>query len=223
MSTHTKRITVIIIVLLAITSLFFYGVEQYIKQTNTAIISRLETAVQAQEVQLFSLAEVTRSNGADSMTDRFINDCKASERQRFDTLLDSLSNNISNTELIELNALFYKCGSFYADQKSIMAIKLSQEVEHLEILQNLQAAIIALPEEEIATLVTWKEIAEAELKTAEYFNTLVDLQGSIITDLLSGKRADSTELVTTLTEVNSVRGQMLVLSKQIEVNKAKLQ
>jgi hypothetical protein len=45
------------------------------------------------------------------------------------------------------------------------------------------------------------------------------LQGKIITELNAGKQATSPELTATLTEVNTVRGQMLILSNQIEVYK----
>lgn len=223
MPTATKRITLSIIVLIGVLIFSFYALETYIKKSNTEAITSINTAITKQELNLVALAELTRSNGADSITDRFITDCKALERQRFDTLLDALSKNISAGELSELNSLFYVCGSFYADRKSTMAIKLTSEVEDLETLHTILATITTLPEKNVSSAAIWNEIAEAELKTAEYFNTLVDLQGSIITDLLSGKRSDSPELIATLTEVNSVRGQMLVLSKQIEVSKQKLQ
>ena len=223
MPTATKRITIFLLVVLVGILFCFYSVQKYIKNSNSTTINQISLAVSEQEGVLKSLAELTRSNGADAVTDRFINDCKAVERIRFDTLLDSLSKNLSGNDLAEVNSLFFKCGSFYAHRKSIMAIKLSQEVDHLDTLYSVLATISAVPKEKSTTVATWKEIAEAELKIAEYFNTLVDLQGSIITDLLSGKRSDSSELVATLTEVNSVRGQMLVLSKQIEVSKGKLE
>ena len=223
MSTKTKRITLIIIALIVAMGIGMYSVDKYIAQAHSETITRLDLAIATQEIQLDTVAELARSNGADAITDRFVVDCKAVERQRFDTLLDLLSKNISQTELLELNSLLYKCGSYYADRKTSMAIKLAQEVEYLETLQTIQAAITSLPEASISTLAVWKEISEAELKAAEYFNTLVDLQGNIITELRAGKRSDSPELTATLTEVNSVRGQMLVLSKQIEVNKEKLQ
>ena len=223
MSTQTKRTTRIIIVLISIVVLCFYGVKQYIAKSNTETVDKLASAITAQEESLVNLAELTRSNGSDLLTSRLITDCKALDRQRFDTLLDLLSKIISRTELVELNELFFKCGSFYADRKSMMAIKLSQQVDQLETLLTIEAVITAPAKNRATHRAIWKEIAEAELKTAEYFNSLVDLQGSIIKDLLSGKLTDSPELVATITEVNVVRGQMLILSKQIEVNKAKLQ
>ena len=223
MPTATKRITIFLSVVIVGMVLCFYAVQKYVEKTNSTTINQISLAVSKQEVILKSLAELTRSNGADAVTDRFISDCKAVERIRFDTLLDSLSKNLSNSDLTEVNSLFFKCGSFYAHRKSIMAIKLSQEVDHLNTLHSILTSISSVPKENFTTVATWKEIAEAELKTAEYFNTLVDLQGNVITDLLSGKRSDSPELIATLTEVNSVRGQMLVLSKQIEVSKGKLE
>ncbi len=223
MPTATKRITLFIVLLIVVTIFCFYTVQKYIYNTNQETVNQISSAVSEQELSLKSLAELTRSNGADAVTDRFIADCKAVERIRFDTLLDALSKNISKGDLQEVNSLFFKCGSFYADRKSIMAIKLAQQVEHFDSLHTILATVTTVPSENLTTIATWIEIAEAELKTAEYFNTLVKLQGSIITDLLSGKRSDSPELVATLTEVNSVRGQMLILSKQIEVSKGKLE
>ena len=223
MLTQTKRISISIAALIVLLGIGFYSVGQYIERANKETVTRLESAITAQEIKLATVAELTRSNGADAITDRFVVDCKSASRQRFDTLLDLLSKTITQSELTELTSLFYVCGSYYADRKSIMAIKLAQEVEHLESLHTVQSAIAAVPERSLATLALWNEIAAAELKTAEYFNTLVDLQESIIADLKLGKKSDSSELNATLTEVNSVRGQMLVLSKQIEVNKQQLQ
>jgi len=70
-------------------------------------------------------------------------------------------------------------------------------------------------------LTAWRNLAEAEIKTAEFFNQLVVLQGTIISELIAGKSATSPSVVVTLNEVNAVRGQMTILSSQIEVEKAK--
>lgn len=223
MTTATKRISVFILIILTLTILCLYAVQNYVKNSNAKTIDSITMKVTEQKLKLAALATLTRSNGADSVTDRFVVDCNAMSRQRFDTLLDTLSKNISNQDLSELKSLFYSCGSFYADRKATMAIKLEQEVDHLHTLNAIMATVTTVSDKDLVSLSIWKEIAEAELKTAEYFNSLVALQGTIITDLLSGKRADSPELIATLTEVNSIRGQMVVLSKQIEVNKTKLE
>ena len=68
----------------------------------------------------------------------------------------------------------------------------------------------------------WQNIATAETKISTYFTELVDLQGTIITELQAGKTATSPELTTVLTEVSKVRGQMVVLSKQVEDYRAAL-
>ena len=219
----TRRVTISIILTLIITTIGIYSLKQYSAQANELAVARIDVAITEHLAVLATLAESTRSNSADSITNRFVVDCNAVNRQRFDTLLDSLSNTISSADLAELNTLFYSCGSFYADRRATMAIKLAQAVEYLAELIDIESSLITVPESRNTKLNAWKQLSEAELKTAEYFQTLVALQGKIISDLRSGKSSNAPEIIATLTEVNSVRGQMLVLSKQIEVNKLETQ
>ncbi len=223
MPTNTKRVTISMVLLVVITAVSMYALQEYIAHINKSALTRVDVAITKQQIILATLSESARSNGADTITNRFIVDCNAVERQRFDFLLDTLSKNILSNELTELNSLFFTCGSFYADRRAVMAIKLSQAVEYFAELIDIESSLTATSEHRTKILKAWKELSESELKTAEYFKKLVSLQGKIITDLRSGKSSDSPEISATLTEVQSVRGQMLVLSKQIEVNKQETQ
>lgn len=219
MKPNTNRITAILIIVIAVIIFVYFGMRYVVSQQNSATLSALELAVNNQQIVLLTLADLTRVNGADSSTERIIVDCGQIERQRFDTLLDSLSATINPTELTELDTLFYKCGGFYADRKSVMATRLVREVEVYEEYQTLRGVLRKNTEEENEQLVAWQALAEAELKTAESFNKLVQLQGAIISQLRTGKPSTSPEIVATLAEVSTVRGQMLMLSKQIEEHK----
>jgi hypothetical protein len=219
MKVETRRVTVALILAVILLISLYFIVRYIVDNQNRDTVAALDTRIFDQEKLLISLAEATRVNGADAATERIIVDCKADERQQFDKLLDLLSANISASQLTELNTLFYKCGSFYSDRKSVMATRLVREVEILSEYLTLRSVMSTVTDVESKKLESWKNLAEAELKTAEYFNQLVLLQGKIITELNSGKKPGSPELLATLNDVNNVRGQMLILSKQIEVFK----
>lgn len=221
MKTDTKRITMILIVLLVVVVSVYFLINYFASMQNKQTLDKINSAIINQELVLAKISDLTRTNGADAVTEKIIPDCGPNERQRFDNLLGSLSTSIKNSELTELNNLFYLCGSFYSDRKAVMAARLSREVEIFDEYLALKTALENKTTQENTKLVAWQELAADEVKTAEYFNALVALQGKIITDLLLGKKADSPEVVATLTEVSNVRGQMLLLSKQIEVNKTK--
>ncbi len=220
MKTNLNRLTVILILcVIVLISIFLFTQDNALGQ-NSKTIATLDAAILIQSDNLRGLAEITRVNGADATTDRIITDCSAGERERFDTLLDKLQANISETELNELTTLFYSCGSFFADRKAVMATKLQREVEILSDYIDLRSIVSGKSSEGASQLEAWKKLAESELKTAEYFKDLVQLQGKIIILLGNGQTPTSPEVLAILSQVNTVRGQMLVLSDQIEVLKA---
>ena len=219
MKANTKRISLIIAGVITLFIISFFGIKQYLYGQSKLALTQIDAAISAQELLLVKLADITRVNGADAPTERIIVDCKATQRQRFDVLLDSLSGAITAVELAELDTLFYKCGGFYADRKSVMATRLVREVQIFSDYITLRESLQKMPSDQSKKIQSWQALAEAELKTAEYFNSLVSLQGTIINELCTGKSSASPEIVATLGEVNKVRGQMVVLSKQIEVNK----
>jgi hypothetical protein len=219
MKTNLNRLTVILIISVVVLIGLFLGMQWSTSGQNSKTIATLDAAILIQKDNLSDLAEITRVNGSDATTDRIIVDCSSSERERFDTLLDQLQANISKSELNELNTLFYACGSFYADRKAVMATKLLREVEILSDYVDLRSIVSGKSSDESTKVEAWRKIAESELKTAEYFKELVQLQGKIIVQLDSGMTPTSPEVTATLTQVSTVRGQMLVLNQQIEVLK----
>lgn len=221
MKTDTKRITTILIALVVGLVALYFAINYFASKQNQDTLDKINLAIINQELVLAKISDLTRTNGADAVTERIIPDCGTAERQRFDNLLGSLSTSIKKSELTELNNLFYRCGSFYSDRKSVMAVRLSREVEIFSEYLTLKTALENKTTQENDKLTAWQKLAEDEVKTAEHFNSLVALQGKIIAELLLGKRADSPDVLATLNEVNNVRGQMLLLSKQIETNKAK--
>jgi hypothetical protein len=214
-----NRLTITLIVCVALLIGVFLFVQTTASGQNSKTVATLDAAILIQKDNLSDLADITRVNGADATTDRIITDCSSGDRERFDTLLDKLQANISDIELNELNTLFYACGSFYADRKAVMATKLLREVEILSDYMDLRSITTGKSSDEAMQLEAWKKLAESEIKTAEYFKELVQLQGKIIVELGNGKTSTSPEVLATLSKVSEVRGQMLVLGNQIEVLK----
>ncbi len=183
----------------------------------------LELALLNQEREVTTVADLTKQNGADTVTEKIIVDCAIEERKQFDELLGQLSNGLSRADLERVDSLFYKCGRFFADRKAVMAARLLREVSVYQEYVALYEGIVPGRQTEHEMQVTkWQQIADNEMLLAEHFNALVLHQGRIIEALLSGKVATSPEIKATLTEVQDIRDQMTFLTKQNENLRADL-
>jgi len=188
------------------------SIDQTLENTTYA----LEAHIAEQELLLNTIADLTRQLGADEITEQIVVDCSPIERERFDTLLGQLSTNISQSDLRELDTLFYKCGSYYADRKSVMAARLIREVAVYKDYLALRDNIVGNTDKDTARADTWQQVATMELELADDFNRLVDLQGDIILTLLAGKSRTSPEIEATLLAVTETRNMMTVKTQQIE-------
>jgi hypothetical protein len=193
-----------------------YVLQMVLHAHDVATIKTLDDAIQNERNFIATTADLTRQNAVDESTSKVLIDCSTAERQRFDLLLDELSKNISADNLHELAQLFYKCGSFSADQKGIMAAKLEREVDVLANLKTVRNHIQTYPEDMQTEITVWKKIAESELKWAAYSGELVTDQGLIIELFLKGKNASSPEVVEILTKASNAKSQMVVLGDQIK-------
>lgn len=208
----TKILFIIVIVIVA-----SYGLISFEKkQQNKTVISLLKNEVEEQSAVLIKVSNLTRANTSDELTSKVVVDCSADDRKKFEGLLDKLSSTITLAELTSLDSLFYKCGSFNADQKSMMAVSLVREVGIFNNMISLKNEFDEKTDEESNKIKSWQTLAELELQSAQYFNSLVDIQGQIISLLISGKRSDSEEVKSVLAEASSEKGKIIVLNKQIE-------
>jgi hypothetical protein len=207
------------------------GVLLYIVQlyTNATVETKLEAAslaleanIAEQEVVLVTIADLAKQSGADEITEQIVVDCSAAERQRFESLLDKLSGTITRTELLELDSLFFACGSFFADRKAVMVARLIREVAVYRDYIALRNRVLSADTVDEERVLLWQRIADDELMLSSDFNKLVDLQRDIIMALLAGKSRDSAEIATTLTAVTETRNNMTVRIQQIENTRAEL-
>jgi len=208
--------TIFGLVIVALIGLVLYGAVLKIVDNKTELLqAELQNRIESQTILLAAIADATKRNNAVEPVSLVVRDCATDKRKMFDTLLDKLSTTISGTELTELSELFYQCGNFYALQRSLMTLVLNREVEALNDAVNLSLLTSASTTAEL-TVKTWQDIASSEIKISSFFDQLVMLQGSIITALQSGKNSSSPEVTAVLVEVAQVRGQMVVLSKQVD-------
>ncbi len=167
---------------------------------------RNELLLQASEQRtlLATIAEITARNGADETTERIVKDCSLDERTQFDALLGRLDKGLLKNELITLERLFGRCGSFYAERKSVMVARLEREVEIYEnyTTQLEQIGGVSVEDFQVAE---WKQLVADENTQRVEFSTLVDLQDRIISSLLEGKNSASPEVAGILGEVRQVQ------------------
>lgn len=178
----------------------------------------VETSIRGQifeqESLLTAIAEATSRNGADAITESIVKDCTVTERSQFDNLLSRLNNNLTRSELVELERLFGRCGTFFSERKNVMVSRLSREIE---IYKNFVDQLSVVKDEDLNekfSVSVWQELASEEKKQSELFAELVNLQDSIIKTLLSGKSAGSPEIVEILQQVQEVQGTLIVTNKQ---------
>lgn len=215
-SSQLTKVALPILIILVIVFGLRFGIQQLLLAHDTATITTIDEAIKSQLVVVVETADLTRQNVADQALEKIIVDCNTSDRQRFDTLLDSLQKNISAVELNELTILFYKCGYFYAERKGVMAARLDREIETLKNLYALRTQIQPLTGALATEIDTWKNIAIAEQKWATYSKDLVEEQGAIIDLLRAGKTTTSTEVAAILTKASNARSQMEILGTQIQ-------
>lgn len=196
---------------------------------NTIVDKRLEQFesearlnIANQETTLLVIAETTARNGADTVTESIVRDCTVDERSRFESLLNRLNNPLNKTELLELERLFGRCGSFYSERKSLMVSRLSREIEVYEVYVRQLSKITNKDLADLYQVPKWNQLAEAETKQSQLFTQLVHLQDRIITTLLDGKSQTSVEISEILEEVKEVQESLAYTNKQAGIVRSEL-
>jgi hypothetical protein len=166
--------------------------------------SVLKVQIADQQGLLRTIAETTARNGADTVTEDVVKDCAVDERTTFDELLGKLDTGLNKSDLVTLERLFGRCGSFYAERKSLMVARLNREVE---VYENYVAQLNEIGGADVALykVSLWKDLASEEKKQSEAFSALVEHQDRIISSLIDGKSATSPEIKIILDQVKEVQ------------------
>lgn len=209
------------LVLLGIFVMYF-SVTSLVDKRFNEIELNLRAQIAEQEALLTAIAEATSRNGADKITEQIVKDCSIDERNSFDNLLGRLNDNLSKTELTELERLFGRCGSFFSDRKTVMVSRLSREIDIYQNYVEHLSVILGEDVENDFSVDGWQELASEERKQSELFAKLVTLQDKIISSLLSGNSADSSEIREIIQEVNEVQETLVVANAQASNARSRL-
>lgn len=220
-TTQKSNLTLITGFILAIGSVYFL-VHTLAENRFQNLESQTRVLISQQQAILATIAETTARNGADSVTERIVRDCSLSERSAFDTLLGDLDSGLSQTELVELERLFGRCGGFYSERKSVMVSRLVREIEVYQTYVNQLQTLLESDVADEFQIPQWNKLAQEEQKQSDLFSQLVTKQDQIISTLLTGKSADSTEIEEILREVNEIQGTLVVTNKQVANTRAEL-
>ncbi len=223
MNTLNRKSGSIIVVALIIVLLGgYFAIKFAVNERLHELQLETQVLIQEQKTLLTSIAEITSRNGADELTERIIKDCSVSERVRFDELLASLDRGLARAQLSELERLFGRCGSFYAERKAIMVSRMLREYEVLEILVTQLSNLTGNDASVDYHLAEWKELSDLEMKQSDLFSSLVTLQDNIISSLLSGNGASSEEIAKILQEVKTVQQTLAVTNSQAAAVRSQL-
>ena len=174
----------------------------------------MELQIANQETVLTSIAEVTARGGADAVVASIITDCSTRERGRFDSLLGSLDEGLTDRQLTELSRLFDRCGSFFAERKAVMVARMNREMEVFRDRIELLETVTGGSHRDRYEVAEWERLVAQEERQSELFNRLVTLQGDIIASLGSGASPESAELTALLAAVTEVRESLAVATLQ---------
>jgi hypothetical protein len=203
-----------ILILLCIGGAIYVGVEYATTIRLKSLTTTVYSQTVAQEELVRSLSNTLVRGGADPVTEQVIRDCSVLERERYETLLGSLNSGLSSVELTELERLFGRCGSYFAEIRLVMTTRLEREVERLlELeaqLQALSGGTSSVDEE------TWRSLVMSEQKISDSFSNLTTVQDRIILALVGGARPNSEPINALLVEAREIQETIDVTSRQVE-------
>ncbi len=189
------------------------GASFYVAREEAAMAATLEAKLAEQEMALTTLADLIDRDAADAVVTSLVSDCSSSDRERFDYLLSNLQT-LRSAELKEVELLFARCGSFYAERRALMVSRLERELmqyrSYVELYEQLdgRASMITYPTE------TWESLVALEVTRAAYTNDLVRIQGEIIASLLGGATVTSDSVTNALKRANETKENLSLAGVQ---------
>jgi hypothetical protein len=207
-------------ILVAFAALFLFtaGTSLYIHYVQNATKETVFLKIAEQQTQLSVIAELTATDGADTVVAEIIRDCSPENRARFDTQLSKLDS-LRASELTEIEQLFNACGNFFSERKAVMTARLKREYEVYTDLVDILKKIDERADVTLYKTEGWSNLVAMETKRSQLSSRLVDIQGAVIRELRSGVAIQSEELQATLVEAQKIKVELLDLSEEINHNR----
>lgn len=189
--------------------LVFFVLYRLANQNFAEVLSVINEQEQAYETQVIQMAETIRGGRRNVSETSFFQECSSNKQNRFDSLLNQLSNPMSQADLSELLVLLNECAYAPVHKKIVSALQLAREVEAWQEFNKLNIEVskklFDKPNENISL---WLEFADNEIQKANNGIFLVGLQSNIIVELLTGSSTRSPEILEILAEVDQVKLQI---------------
>ena len=200
-----------IIVGVLVGAVIFYLITSFIVDRRLATLeSKLQTDIDKQLELLSDTAALLGRGAANESVAVIVPECVSIDIARYDSLLTSLDRGLAAAELIELKALFDRCGDTASMRRSVMTLTLAEEVKGLEMLVNHYEG---LGKKFNPGLVNdWNELVSLEQDISDNFNQLVVAQGNIIGVLVSDTPSSTLTVENIRVQAEELRGELTKLT-----------
>lgn len=203
-------------------TILVYSFSTIIVNKKTEAVKNIITDKIENQIMIVSESATVLGNGSvSSDVDSIVPKCNYSDLTKYDTLLSSLDKGLSKSNIIELKSLFDRCGDNASNQRSVMALKLNQEVNNLD---NLIFVSVELEDDKklLDTLSKWKKLSELEIKIADLFSDLVFAQNEIINTLLGNVSSNVRSVEEIRMEAQSIRNNLTTVTEEASKLRAEL-
>lgn len=198
----TLAINIIVAMLIAV------GAYLIIQNKESTMVERLVTEINDTRSEMEQTAKTTGLAQVDPVADSIVRDCTV--RDRYENLLGRLDS-LNATELNEVQQLHAQCSHYYPTQKAFMANKLDTLVSDYASLISILENITTVESDEYQ-VEAWRSLTAKELSRATLLRQQHEIQGRIITALVT---ENTTDLNNLLEEARKVADSLNVVSIQI--------
>lgn len=210
-----------IVVALLFAVAVLYAASYYVEDRQRDIVSGITLEIIEQEKTLSNIAEITDRNGADAVLESIILDCNATNRSRFDSLLNTLGT-LNPPELKEIESLLNDCGRFFSERKAVMVLRMSREFEVYRSFVGLLSIVDSSISVANYKVSEWERLVQFENKRSAVFESQVTVQYDIIKALQNGDRVGSAPITEMLAEATNINQEAEVLNQQIDTLRSQL-
>lgn len=194
--TQTNKILLLLtgVVILIFTTLY------YVHRTESVVREELLSQLQTTEATLQVLAEQINKNLAEGAVTAAIPRCSNEQQEELDDYLNQLQS-LPELELERARSLIARCARTTAYQKSVMVVRLENEIEtYKNAIAVLEA--FTLPVENHVE--EWSELLQVEKERARLFARQVVIQEEIIDQLKNADQGAQAAIQTLMTEAKDL-------------------
>ncbi len=190
----------------------------YVHHNQRALETLLREQLEEERSYLAQLAEITDSNGADSITQSIVRDCP--RRDEYESFLGNLGA-LSMRELIAVQTLSESCGMFYAERKALMVAKLERELVHYNTLLDT-LALLSGEDFDSFQRTEWNSLVELEKGRSAGLGDQARIQEEIIAALITGESSQSEHVTQLVQQAQEINELLVVQNQRIDEMRSRL-